>query len=161
MIRRRFLRTVSGSIIALSGCNALSDSKTTPTTETNAATESNPTPTEESATMEAEDDASSQESEANKALVIESYAPISGTNVNVGARGIGKNNSGRWLVDCVLDITGVVGEQTFSAQATRSPLAPHGTWEWKVPFGRKADALSDGAPEQIEIKTRAEFMDWE
>ena len=58
MIRRRFLRILSGSIIALSGCNALSDSRT-PTAETNAATESNPTPTEESATIEAEDDAGS------------------------------------------------------------------------------------------------------
>ena len=30
-----------------------------------------------------------------------------------------------------------------------------------MPFGQKADALSDGAPEQVEIETRAEFMDWE
>lgn len=126
----------------------------------NEATSSEPAPPDESTATEPARDAGDRVSDPNEALVVDSYAPVSGTNVNVGVRGVAKNSTGRWLVDCVLDVTGVVGGQPFSARATRSPLAPHGTWEWSVPFGERADALADDRPERIAIETRASFMEW-
>lgn len=159
MNRRRFLHGASGSILALSGC--LSARNPAPTTlATTVPTSSASPPSEASPTTVAAHEERTRISDPNDAIAIESFNPVSGANVNVGVAGIAKNRTGRWLVDCILEITGVVGGRTFSARATRSPLAPHGTWTWRVPFGKRADALEDDSPDHITIDARAAFLDW-
>ncbi|MFB6106106.1 MAG: hypothetical protein ABEJ70_03940 [Halobacteriaceae archaeon] len=175
MLRRRFLRALPGSMPVLGGCatasdpvtddatsaSPTSDPTTAPTTDRSVqATSASQTSTDTSTTRERTTDGDARETAADEALVVESVAPVSGTNVNVGARGVATNTAGRWLVDCELAVSGEVGGQTFETRATRSPLAPHGRWEWTVPFGRRADALDDDSPEGIAVETSAAFMEW-
>ena len=96
---------------------------------------------------------------ANQALVIESKIPVEGTMVNIGVEGAAKNAASGTLVDCVIKVTGEVGDQTFSGQATRDELAPDETWEWEVSFGEEADASDDDSVENISIETRAKYAE--
>lgn len=166
MQRRNFLEIAGGSIIALSGCTMSGDTPTesgTPQTSGGTTPQVDTSPAKANCTGETTtptQDEMSDPSEPNEAIVIESCIPIAGTNVNVGVGGVAKNITGHWLVNCVIKVTGDVGEETFHAQATRSPLAPQQIWEWKVPFGEDADALNDNSPENITIGTGAEYRDW-
>lgn len=159
MKRRNLLVAAGGSLVSLSGC---AGSVSSAPSETPSSTDHSTTTaslTRRNCNGEAQTVGSNDLSNPDEALVVEPCLPVKGTNVNVGVQGVAKNLAGQWLVDCVIDVAGVVGGQTFHARATRSPLSPKGVWEWKVPFGKAADDLQDDSPERIEIGTRARYMD--
>lgn len=77
--------------------------------------------------------------------------------MNLGADGTARNTTSTALVDCVVAVTGTVGNREFSADARRARLEPDETWEWAVAFGEEADAMPEDPVEAISIDTRASY----
>jgi len=96
---------------------------------------------------------------AGQSLVIESRTPVGGTMVNMGVEGVAKNASSQPLADCIIDVTGDVGDQSFSAQVMRGRLAPDEVWDWDVSFDEEADASRDDTVENISIETKATYAE--
>lgn len=153
MKRRKFLITVGGSMGVLTGCMETSGSTTSSsTTEMIDKTTTSPTETtrEEPSDQQSVDDA----------LVVESKRAVEGTMVNVGVAGVAKNTATRWLANGVIEVTGTVGGEMFTAQARCTPLPPAYEWEWQIRFGSEADALDENTVEDISIETRAEESEY-
>ncbi|MFB6233939.1 MAG: hypothetical protein ABEH81_05200 [Halopenitus sp.] len=139
MDRRSLLEASAAVLVPLTGCSGLEapESGDSSATESGGSTQGRPP--------------------ADDALVIESSIAVEGTMVNVGAEGTAKNAASTALVDCVVAVSGIVGGETYRAQAHRDRLAPGQNWEWQVAFGEQADASNDDSVETLSIETRAEY----
>lgn len=139
MNRRTVLEASAGLLVSLAGCSGLE----APRAANSSASGSN--------------GATGGRPPADDALVIDSSIAVEGTMVNLGARGTARNAASTPLVDCVVEVSGVVGGETYRAEAHRDRLAPGQTWEWQVAFGERADASNDDSVERLAIATRAAY----
>lgn len=139
MNRRTVLEASAGLLVSLAGCSGLE----APRAANSSATEP--------------DGRTRDRPPADDALVLESSIAVEGTMVNLGAKGTVRNAASTPLVDCVVEVSGVVGGETYRAEAHRDRLEPGRTWEWEVAFGDRADASSDDSVDQLSIATRAAY----
>lgn len=131
MKRRTILGGVSSLFPVLAGCQALDNADNNRST--------------------------TKQSPAGEQLVVESSYPVEGTMVNVGASGAAVNTASIELVNCIIEVSGDVGGDTYHGQATRDQLGISESWEWEVAFGSEADAKQDNSVENLSIETHAEY----
>lgn len=160
--RRHILGAGFLTLIGVAGClssNSPSESPASETDETAQTPQTQQSRQSASTTAGLTDGPTRSDPVASDALVIESRHAIDGTMVNLGAEGTARNTASRALVECVIDVSGDIGGETYTARATRDRLEPDETWEWSVTFGDGADASTDDSVEGLSVETRAMYAE--